>query len=377
MALSLIELDQQQASATSITRQLASLASGDLIVAFFECQSSTATITPPANFVQAVSTSIAGTTQAGIWAWASNTTTTLFDVVFSISGGAVVLNLEVWQWRSDVAPFTSSAADKFNSNSAASVTAITTGSTGVLSQAAEVAVAAAITGPNNGGTEAIGSGFTLRSAATHNRCVLGDLLTAATTALNPSLSWATTLDAAAMIATFAEPGEPEPVTGTVEVLLPSLEAEASGTVTVTGTATVDLPALDATAAGTVEVTGTAEVALPALDAAASGTVTIAGTADVTLPAVVLEATGSLEVTGTVTVALPALDISLVGDVNDDVAGTVDITLPAIDVELNGSSDALPGSAQFISRADPLVSAVSGSEPHASIATWAAEEVTFT
>lgn len=213
MALSLVGgVLQNQSTATSATLQIPSLTTGDLVVVFFECQSSTATITPHTGFVSRQSLTLTGTTQAGFWAWVADTTTTNFDVTFSISGGAVVLNMELWVWHSSVAAFTTSAIDKTNTNSGVS-NSIATNSTGTLSSTSEVALAAAITATNNGGTEAIDSSFTIRSAATHNRCVLGDRIVTANTALNPTLSWSTSLTCAAMIVTFAEP------TGSVALII--------------------------------------------------------------------------------------------------------------------------------------------------------------
>lgn len=93
--------------------------------------------------------------------------------------------------------------DKDNGNDGGySVTSLQPGTTGTLTQANEVAITAVCTGSSNGGSEAIDSGFTLVGASTLTRSLHGYKIVSATTALNPTLSWATARNCTAIIMTF-------------------------------------------------------------------------------------------------------------------------------------------------------------------------------
>lgn len=246
MALSMVETSGQQVTATSASRTLAAIAEGDLMVAAFSAQSATTTITPPSGFAQDASISLTGTTKGGIWskvAGAGESTTVTFG-----SSESVVLNLQVWRISGNA----TSPLDKTNTNSGVVVSALTTGSTGTLSQANEIAIGMAMTATNNGGTEAVDSSFTIRSAATHNRILVADRIVSATTALNPSFSWATAQNATAAIATYKEAAAT--VSGTTAATWATWTATAQGTVSegvTSGTTAATWATWTATALGVV------------------------------------------------------------------------------------------------------------------------------
>lgn len=96
--------------------------------------------------------------------------------------------------------FTGSAESGFTN-----VTAQQPGTTGVLATANGVVIVATnpdIAAGNNGGGEAIDSGFTVDDAATLVSLIAGHILLAATTALNPSSSWTTARRALSVIVEF-------------------------------------------------------------------------------------------------------------------------------------------------------------------------------
>lgn len=323
MALSLVgSVLQNQSTGTSATLQIPTLTTGDLVVVWFEVQSSSATVTPHTGFTQrGPYLTLAGTTQGGFYAWAADTSASNYDVTFSHNGASIVINMEVWVWHSSIAAFTSSAIDKSNSASG-SGTSIQTGTTGTLSQTVEVALAAAITATNNGGTEAIDSGFTIRSAATHNRCVLGDLVTAATTALNPTLSWATSLTDAAVIVTFPEPATATNAaagnatsTGTANAATTTIAAPAASS-TATGTAAAPTTSI-AAAAGAAAAAGTANAATTSVAASAGSAAATAAAFDAIVTTTMVAPAGQAAATGTaygatVRVSAPAPTVTAAG-----------------------------------------------------------------
>lgn len=97
---------------------------------------------------------------------------------------------------------TSTPLDKTNKAEGASGTSIQPGTTGTLSQADEFAFTASLQAGTNGGSEAIDTGFTVLDTATFSQTIVGYLIVAATTALNPTHSWATNRARAAVIATY-------------------------------------------------------------------------------------------------------------------------------------------------------------------------------
>jgi hypothetical protein len=122
------------------------------------------------------------------WTWSFTTSTVTIEISqYHDSGGGT--------WT----------LDKSNSNApAGSAINVTTGSTGTLTQSAEVAFAAAsVISGADGGTEAVDSSFTvLNPSVSTTRITDGYLITAATTALNPTLSWLTSRTRVGAIATF-------------------------------------------------------------------------------------------------------------------------------------------------------------------------------
>lgn len=112
-------------------------------------------------------------------------------------------------WNVVIAEFsglaTASALDKVaETDPGTSGTSQATGSTGALAQAAELAVALVGLDAGSGGSEAVDSSFLLlqSSVFTTKNVIFAYKITAATTALNPSFSWATSRSRSAGIATF-------------------------------------------------------------------------------------------------------------------------------------------------------------------------------
>lgn len=112
-------------------------------------------------------------------------------------------------WNTVVAEFsgllTASVLDKVaETDPGTPGTSLPTGSTGVLSQAVELAVAMCALGSTSGGSEAVDSGFSLLQSIVFagKNVIFAYKIVSATTALNPSFSWVTSGERSAGIATF-------------------------------------------------------------------------------------------------------------------------------------------------------------------------------
>lgn len=204
MALALVQnKGVQSPSGTSHSATLtAAPTAGNLLVAAFSVPDKSATVTAPAGWTQAVtiSDSVAAAARADIWyrvAQAGDSATVTFTTSTSTAGLEVVEVSATLGWPA-------SPVDKTATNDGAAGTSTTTGSTGVLSQTVEFALAlSALTGHTGGGDAATDS-FTVLDGAVLTRSLAAYKITAATTALNPTLSWTTSRNPVACIATFKE-----------------------------------------------------------------------------------------------------------------------------------------------------------------------------
>ncbi len=169
----------------------------NLVTVVFRVATAIANVTGPSGYTMATSQDRASNS-VSIWykvAGAAESATITFTTAAGANG-----RIEAIEFSGNA---TSSPLDKINGATTASmVTSIQTGSTGTLSQADEVAVTGSLQGGANGGTEAIDSSFTALDTASFNNIIAGYRIVAATTALNPTHSWVSSLDAAAVIATF-------------------------------------------------------------------------------------------------------------------------------------------------------------------------------
>jgi hypothetical protein len=123
------------------------------------------------------------------------------------------------------------------------------------------------------------------------------------------------------------------VTGTMDVVLPALQAAGAGTATVEGSLSAVLPALDAAGSGSVTVSGAADVLLPALTSSFDGSLTVIAELSAVLPAIVAGGLGQVGVSGTFDAELPAIVAAGAGSVT--VSGELDATLPALSLAGSG------------------------------------------
>jgi len=181
--------------------------------------------------------------------------------------------LEVYEFSGTA---TSSEFDAQNSHTTGGATT-TSEQAGTVTPAAtgEVFVCGASTSGANGGSEAIGSSFTITDAATFARLVTGYKIKTDANAENPAMSWLTLRTACSVLAAFKPSAAT--VTGTASATLGGLTATAVATPTVVATANAPLGGLTATAVATPTVLATAAAPLGGLTATAIATVTSAQT----------------------------------------------------------------------------------------------------
>lgn len=193
----------QSKQAASNTLTLTSTPTNDnYLIAIFRTQTVKANVTPPAGWstvANATRDASSGTHMIGVYykKVAGDGT----GVTFTDTGGSVQ-GLDVYEVSGlDLTTPLDAAA----SNASASTgTSHQPGTTGTLALADEFVITGASTGANNGGSTTITTPTITVDAGTGNRLIAGSLIVsdAARTALNPLISWLTTNNRLATIATF-------------------------------------------------------------------------------------------------------------------------------------------------------------------------------
>lgn len=148
-------------------------------------------------------------------------------ITFETSDGSSTQGVNIVAYEMSGVVAGSTAADKAVSSAFTSgVTSQATGTTGTLAQADEIAVASVMINNTSGGAEAWDSGFTIGPITT--RTWTGHLVTAATTALNPTASWTTARGAHAGVVTYkastSQTVTPSSVAATTSIPAPTVQA---------------------------------------------------------------------------------------------------------------------------------------------------------
>lgn len=255
----------------------------DLLVACLRSNTLIAGITAPSGWTAANTDDNEDSGfSIGIWykvAGASESSTVTFTV------GNVATRLHILEF-SGVAPASPLDKAPAATDPTGGGTTCATGSTGTLSSALEVAVACVGLNGTSGGGISWNSGFS--DVTVEDRLLVGYLITAATTALNPQATWTTTRGRDGVVATFtaavvavlaaplgalsgslaATPNHPAVLAGTLADLASTIAATVEHPAMLDGS----LGALTGTLAATVGDIATLDAPLGSLVASASATV---------------------------------------------------------------------------------------------------------